>query len=97
MPKVMKKCRVCGKSYEACRTLDTRVGVFRWQDVACSPECGSVYLEQILTSRNKAQVASPEKEVVEEVVPEATTIQEDVELPDEQSDDFEPEVESIAE
>lgn len=93
MPKVMKKCRVCGKSYEACRTLDTRVGVFRWQDVACSPECGSVYLEQILTSRNKTQVVNPE----EEAVPEAVTIQEDVEPPDEQADDFEPEVESIAE
>lgn len=51
MPKVMKTCRVCGRSYEACRTVNNALGVFRWQDVACSPECGSVYLQKLNESR----------------------------------------------
>lgn len=50
MPKSIKKCKVCGKEYEACRTF--RAGsVFRWQDVACSPEHGSQYFAEVLASR----------------------------------------------
>lgn len=45
-----KKCRVCGKEYEACRTAKV-AGVFRWQEVACSPECGTIYLQKINESR----------------------------------------------
>ncbi len=51
MSKVMKTCRVCGRSYEACRTVSNALGVFRWQEVACSPECGSVYLQKLNESR----------------------------------------------
>lgn len=47
----MKKCRVCGKEYEACRSANRVAGVFHWQEVACSPECGAVYLQQINESR----------------------------------------------
>ena len=45
------KCRVCGKEYEACRNAKRVDGVFRWQDVACSPEHGAVYLDLIRKSR----------------------------------------------
>lgn len=51
MATAIKKCRVCGKAYEACHTLRQNSGVFRWQDVACSPECGSIYLAKIEESR----------------------------------------------
>lgn len=51
MATATKICRVCGKEYEACHTLKRVAGVFRWQDVACSPECGSVYLAKIEASR----------------------------------------------
>lgn len=51
MPKVTKVCRVCGKSYEACRTARTGSGAFRWQEVACSPECGAEYLQKVQASR----------------------------------------------
>lgn len=51
MPKVMKNCRVCGKSYEACRTVSKAPGVFRWQEVACSPECGAIYLQKVHEAR----------------------------------------------
>ena len=45
------KCRVCGKEYEACRSAKRVDGVFRWQDVACSPEHGAAYLNLIRKSR----------------------------------------------
>lgn len=53
MPKMTRKCRVCGQEYEACHSLNGQDGVFRWQEVACSPECGQVYLEKVLASRRK--------------------------------------------
>lgn len=60
MASVIKKCRVCGKEYEACRNANRIAGVFRWREVACSPECGAVYLQKIeesrgLVSRKKEQ------------------------------------------
>ena len=45
-----KKCKVCGKEYEYCHTL-RNPDIFRWQDVACSPECGAAYFEAIRSSR----------------------------------------------
>lgn len=51
MATAIKKCRVCGKPYEACHTTRHIAGVFRWQEVACSPECGSAYLAKIEESR----------------------------------------------
>ena len=45
------KCRVCGKEYDACRSVKRVDGVFRWQDVACSPEHGATYLDLIRKSR----------------------------------------------
>jgi len=51
MPKAIMKCRVCGKEYEACRSAKTATGVFRWQEVACSAECGAEYLRRINESR----------------------------------------------
>lgn len=84
MAKVTKVCRVCGCSYEACHTLKPSDGTFRWQDVACSPEHGNVYLEQILASRaQKAAVKEPAAE--EAVVEEPATVEntEEVSEPEE--------------
>lgn len=47
----MKECRVCGKGYEPCHSTKLQHGVFRWREVACSPECGVIYLRQIRESR----------------------------------------------
>jgi hypothetical protein len=49
-----KVCRVCGNSYEACKSAKKEYGVFVWQEVACSPECGVIYLKQINESRAAA-------------------------------------------
>ena len=60
MPKTTKKCKVCGKEYEYCKTwLNTNR--FRYQDVACSPECGAKYFEQIAISRGEAAKSEPEQ------------------------------------
>lgn len=56
-----KICRVCGKEYEACRSAVANVGVFRWQDVACSPECGAIYLARINESRGLASAQKKAK------------------------------------
>lgn len=52
MPIARKICRVCGKPYEACRSAKREAGVFHWQEVACSPECGTEYLRMVTEARN---------------------------------------------
>jgi len=71
-----KICRVCGKEYEACRSAVRTPGVFRWQEVSCSPECGQIYLQRILDSRKpaEAQKKSKKKKDVEVVVDTITEI-----------------------
>ena len=49
---ITKKCRNCGKTYEYCNSF-RGTSIFRWQDVACSPECGYIYFKQILESRGQ--------------------------------------------
>ena len=82
MAAVTKICRVCGKEYKACMAKAT--GAFRWQEVACSPECGAEYFERIRLSRlpatEKKQKKSKKQEsvkaaVVEEVLPEAKDVE----------------------
>ena len=75
MATAIKVCRVCGKEYEACHTLKRVAGVFRWQEVACSPECGSIYLAKIEASRavtpTEKNEAVNNAEVVEDVTSDA--------------------------
>ena len=59
MATAMMKCRVCGKEYPACHSLRRGDTTFRWQAVACSPECGAEYLRQINLSRG---IEQPEQE-----------------------------------
>ena len=67
MATAIKKCRVCGRPYEACRTIRNVAGVFRWQEVACSPECGSIYLARIEESRKEVKpVEVKDENAVEE-------------------------------
>ena len=58
MATVVRQCRVCGKTYEACAMVKRVDGVFRWQEVACSPDCGEAYLAAVIRGRseNKEQV-----------------------------------------
>lgn len=56
-----KICKVCGKEYEYCHTVRRVDGVFRYQDVACCPEHGSIYLQRVIASRTED--TEPEKKV----------------------------------
>lgn len=58
----MKQCRVCGKNYDPCHTPGLQIGVFRWREVSCSPECGAIYLRQIEESRNPSKKVDRPKE-----------------------------------
>lgn len=51
MPKRTLICRVCGKPYTACRSVKAGSGPFNWREVACSPECGTLYFKQVMESR----------------------------------------------
>lgn len=85
MVSAIKVCRVCGKEYESCRSANRNAGVFRWQEVACSPECGAIYLDRINKSRNiviaqkksKHRKESPQSlaEVICEVVTDESTVE----------------------
>lgn len=63
MAKATKICKVCGKEYEYCHTARKTAGVFRWQDVACSPEHGSIYLAKVLESRSQNIKPSENKSI----------------------------------
>lgn len=96
MASAIKVCRICGKEYEACRSANRTAGVFRWQEVACSPECGTAYLEKINESRTLANALkkvarrkeSPQHiaESVAETVLEAVTVEPAVETVEPESD-----------
>ena len=68
MAKGTRICKVCGKEYEYCRTWND-TNKFRYQDVACSPECGAIYFARIAASRasDNAQ-PEPQNDIVEDVV-----------------------------
>ena len=61
MASIMRVCRVCGKEYESCHSVNRNANVFRWQDVACSPECGATYLDRVNESRGIVSVQKKNK------------------------------------
>lgn len=63
MPKHMKTCRVCGNQYSSCKSIRTGSPIFNWREVACSPECGEVYLLSVKESRSKARKEEPADEL----------------------------------
>lgn len=89
MAKATKRCRVCGKEYEYCHTLGRVPGVFRWQDVACSPECGAAYLAQIEASRSVNSDISFTSSGNEKSVEDAYVYYEEDEELDEDDEDIE--------
>ena len=47
-----RKCKICGKEYEYCRSK-VAPGPFRWQDVACCKEHAAKYFALIAASRGE--------------------------------------------
>lgn len=60
-----KICRVCGVEYRACSQAAN--GIFRYRDVACSPECGAEYLRRVEASRCKEPVVGAVEDVPADV------------------------------
>lgn len=52
MPNGTRICKVCGKEYEYCHTVRP-YSVFRYQDVACCPEHGAIYLKEVRVARGE--------------------------------------------
>lgn len=61
MPKQTKVCRVCGKTYESCRSIKTGSSVFNWREMCCSPECGQIYFRRVEEARNPLPKTSVKK------------------------------------
>lgn len=70
MATATKICKVCGKEYEYCHTIRRVDGVFRYQDVACCPEHGSIYLQRVIASR--AEDTEPVKKAKKPAKPKET-------------------------
>lgn len=51
-------CKICGIEYPYCKT-ENRGDRFRYQDVACCPEHGSIYFAKIAESRSKPEIEKP--------------------------------------
>lgn len=63
MARGRRKCKICGKEYEYCKT-ERGDGVFRWQDVACCPEHAKEYFAQIAASRGEVTADSASDDVI---------------------------------
>lgn len=50
-------CKTCGKEYETCPKAKDLNNPYRWQDVACSPECGAKYFYEVLVARGQLEEA----------------------------------------
>ena len=91
MAKGYKECKVCGKMYECC-TTERSTDIYRWQDVACSPEHGAIYFAKIAESRGQALPESISKllpKVEQDAEPELEPIDDDIEdEEDEEEDDI---------
>lgn len=49
--KVQKPCKVCGKLYTPCGDCERDNIAFHWRTVACSYECGQIYLAKVMAAR----------------------------------------------
>lgn len=84
-----KRCKVCGKEYPYCKTA-SRPGVFRYQDVACCPEHGSIYLKRVMDARSNKIIEKDESDKAENNTEEELkylTIEDDIEDDNNDEDD----------
>lgn len=72
MPQGTRICKICGREYPYCKT-NRPADIFRWQDVACSPDHAAIYFSEIAESRShsadyqasKSSAAEDSAEVLE--------------------------------
>ena len=82
MASAVKICRVCGKEYEACHSLSKNTNTFRWQEVACSAECGATYLDKVNKSRGISVATKKTKQKkpapIVEYIPEVECVEKSI-------------------
>ena len=83
-----RKCKVCGTDYPYCKTAN-RAGTYRWQDVACCPEHGSIYLAQVVAARSGVSVTEQPVSPIEFTEPVVYDPEIDDWDDDEDEEDFE--------
>ena len=69
------------KTYMGCRSVKNGDNIFRWQEVACSPECGVEYLRRVNEARNPVS-APVEENAAEQELAEVFEGVEDIEEDD---------------
>lgn len=86
MATAARACKVCGKACPYCMTARRVAGIFHWQDVACSPEHGSIYLARINESRgeNKVVPAAEAEDIEIDIEAEEDLFEEDFDDEDEE-------------
>lgn len=62
----LAKCRVCGKPYKICINCGRSGSGYNWRRVACSPECGDIYLQRIIESRRTEPVEEASQKIEQE-------------------------------
>lgn len=67
LPKQTKVCRVCGKTYESCKSVKTGSSAFNWREMCCSPECGQIYFQRVQEARHQAAPAPAQENGVQRV------------------------------
>lgn len=59
MERNTRMCKICGKEYVYCMSLKYPDGVYHWQEVACGPEHGGVYLERLFATNANTGLSAP--------------------------------------
>lgn len=88
MAQRMRACKICGKEYPYCKTPNPS-NMFRYQDVACCPEHGAQYLEEILRSRGELPEETKPESIPEPEIEETEELEDEDEFEDEDEDEFE--------
>ena len=87
-------CKVCGKEFKVCMNCRNRSegGSYNWRAVACSPECGDIYLKQVLAARaaENGQVEKMTEKTTEKVVEKVAEKPAEKEAPKEEKETKEP-------
>lgn len=72
MTKVTSLCRVCGNLFTPCVDCVSDNSAFHWREVACSIECGTEYLHQVLNEREVKPIKTIDNKPIENGISLAT-------------------------